>query len=98
MLQDIVPFGNNCLFRLLLGWLMPPKISFLKLTQTDAVKRLYENNHIIQDMLVPMTDLKESLSVFDKEVKVITARCFASAQHVQTKILYCLLSFKYKTD
>jgi hypothetical protein len=69
-LQDIVPFGNNCLFRLLLGWLMPPKISFLKLTQTDAVKRLYENNHIIQDMLVPMTDLKESLSMFDKEVKV----------------------------
>jgi hypothetical protein len=58
------------LFRLLLGWLMPPKISFLKLTQTDAVKRLYENNHIIQDMLVPMTDLKESLSMFDKEVKV----------------------------
>ena len=49
---------------------MPPKISFLKLTQTDAVKRLYENNHIIQDMLVPMTDLKESLSMFDKEVKV----------------------------
>lgn len=52
---------------------MPPKISFLKLTQTDAVKRLYENNHVIQDMLVPMTDLKESLSVFDKEVKVSIA-------------------------
>ncbi|XP_065347913.1 delta(24)-sterol reductase-like isoform X1 [Cloeon dipterum] len=69
-LQDIVPFGNNRLFRLCMGWLMPPKISFLKLTQTDAVKRLYENNHIIQDMLVPITNLKESLQMFNKETKV----------------------------
>lgn len=53
------------------------------MTQTDAVKRLYENNHVIQDMLVPMTDLKESLSVFDKEVKVsIAAYCFAFIQLV----------------
>ncbi|CAB3359713.1 Hypothetical predicted protein [Cloeon dipterum] len=69
-LQDIVPFGNNRLFRLCMGWLMPPKISFLKLTQTDAVKRLYENNHIIQDMLVPITNLKESMQMFNKETKV----------------------------
>ena len=29
-IKEIVPFGNNALFRWLLGWLCPPKIAFLK--------------------------------------------------------------------
>lgn len=69
-LQDIIPFGNNLLFRLLLGWLVPPKVSFLKRTQGQKVKELYENNHFIQDMLVPADQLKQALDVFEKEVKV----------------------------
>ena len=58
------------IFRYLLGWLVPPKVSLLKLTQGQAVKELYEKNHFIQDMLVPLSDLKESLTLFDNEVKV----------------------------
>ncbi|KAB7501494.1 Delta(24)-sterol reductase [Armadillidium nasatum] len=69
-LQDIIPFGNNLLFRLLLGWLVPPKVSFLKRTQGQKVKELYENNHFIQDMLVPADQLKNALDVFEKEVKI----------------------------
>ncbi|KAL7641541.1 UNVERIFIED_CONTAM: hypothetical protein RMT77_007414 [Armadillidium vulgare] len=69
-LQDIIPFGNNLLFRLLLGWLVPPKVSFLKRTQGQKVKELYENNHFIQDMLVPADQLKQALDVFEKEVKI----------------------------
>ena len=33
-IQDIIPFGNHPLFRYLFGWMMPPRISLLKLTQT----------------------------------------------------------------
>ncbi|KAH9257878.1 hypothetical protein BASA81_003897 [Batrachochytrium salamandrivorans] len=69
-LQDIIPFGNNPLYRLLLGWAIPPKVSFLKLTQTQAIKDLYESQHVIQDMLVPMTNLAEALKVFDKEFNI----------------------------
>ncbi|CAK4616770.1 hypothetical protein LEN26_007351 [Aphanomyces euteiches] len=69
-IQDIIPFGNNILFRFLLGWMVPPKVSLLKLTQSDAIKELYDNHHFIQDMLVPITSLKESLEVFDREVKI----------------------------
>ncbi|XP_046985624.1 delta(24)-sterol reductase-like [Schistocerca americana] len=69
-IQDIVPFGNNILFRWLFGWMVPPKVSLLKLTQGETVKKLYENNHIIQDMLVPMQELKKSIEVFHKEVEV----------------------------
>ncbi|KAK4319169.1 hypothetical protein Pmani_009871 [Petrolisthes manimaculis] len=69
-LQDIIPFGNNVVFRYLLGWLVPPKVSLLKLTQGKAVKELYEKNHFIQDMLVPLTSLKDAINVFEEEVNI----------------------------
>lgn len=69
-IQEIIPFGNHPVFRYLCGWMTPPKVSLLKLTQPQAVKKLYENNHIIQDMLVPIDTLQEALLFFDKEVEV----------------------------
>ncbi|KAK7790541.1 hypothetical protein R5R35_000940 [Gryllus longicercus] len=68
--KDIIPFGNNPIFRFLLGWMMPPKVSLLKLTQTKAIKKLYENNHIIQDMLVPISSMAESIQMFHDAVQV----------------------------
>lgn len=49
---------------------MPPKISLLKLTQTDAIKKLYENHHVIQDMLIPIRSLQESIRLFHEELEV----------------------------
>lgn len=69
-LQDIVPFGNNIIFRYLLGWMMPVKVSLLKLTQTETVKKLYENNHMIQDLLVPTSTMKNCLQKFNEWVKI----------------------------
>ncbi|XP_011499083.1 PREDICTED: delta(24)-sterol reductase-like [Ceratosolen solmsi marchali] len=69
-LQNIVPFGNNFLFRLLLGWTMPPKVSLLKLTQTKSIKKLYETQHIIQDMLIPIEKLEDAIIMFNKKVEV----------------------------
>jgi len=69
-IQDIIPFGNNVLFRYLFGWLIPPKVSLLKLTQGKTLKKLYEEHHMIQDMLVPIGSLKESLDCFHKEVEI----------------------------
>ncbi|KAF2360095.1 FAD linked oxidase N-terminal [Trinorchestia longiramus] len=69
-LQDIIPFGNNPIFRYVLGWLVPPKVSLLKLTQGKAIKELYENNHFIQDMLVPLAVLGDALDCFHKEVQI----------------------------
>ena len=47
-IQDIIPFGNHPIFRYLFGWLVPPKVSLLKLTQGKTLKRLYETKHMIQ--------------------------------------------------
>lgn len=73
-MKDIIPFGNAPLFRYLFGWMVPPKVSLLKLTQGQTVKELYEKNHFIQDMLVPMETLKDALTCFEKEVKVCWKR------------------------
>ena len=51
-LEQIIPVGNHPIFRFLLGWAVPPKVSFLKLTQTEALQKMYEEQHVIQDMLV----------------------------------------------
>jgi len=56
-MHDIVPFGNNILFRLLLGWLLPPKVSFLKLTTTPRLHQIYKQKHVDQDLLIPMETL-----------------------------------------
>merc|ERR1711997_164688 len=69
-IQDIIPFGNNVVFRYLFGWLIPPKVSLLKLTQGKTLKKLYEEHHMIQDMLVPIEDLKGSLDCFHEEVEI----------------------------
>jgi hypothetical protein len=43
---------------------MPPKPALLKLTQTEGLRKLYEDYHIVQDMLVPMKDLRCSPRIY----------------------------------
>ncbi len=66
-MQDIIPFGNHAIFRLLLGWAVPPKIALLKLTQTEALQQLYEAHHVDQDFLVPIKALDATIKVCDDE-------------------------------
>jgi delta24-sterol reductase len=68
--QDIIPFGNNPVFRYLCGWMVPPKISLLKLTQGDTIKAMYDKYQIIQDMLVPLDSLRKALELFHNELEV----------------------------
>lgn len=49
---------------------MPVKVSLLKITQVDAIKKLYEENHIIQDLLVPTTKMEQCLLEIDDAVQV----------------------------
>lgn len=74
-MQDIIPFGNNPLFRYLFGWMVPPKISLLKLTQGQIIKDMYEKHQIIQDMLVPIQDAGAALDYFHNELQVM--QCFS---------------------
>ena len=50
--------------------MVPPQISLLKLTQGETIRKLYEQNHVLQDMLVPLSKLPETIECFDRETKV----------------------------
>jgi len=63
-LEQMCPLGNHPVFRFLFGMIMPPKVSFLKLTQTEALREMYEKQHVIQDMLVPLADMSATLKNF----------------------------------
>ncbi|CAD6248873.1 unnamed protein product [Miscanthus lutarioriparius] len=66
----IIPFGDQLWFRFLLGWLMPPKISLLKITQGEAIRNYYHDNHVIQDVLVPLHKVSDALEFAHRELEV----------------------------
>ena len=37
-MATIIPYGNSCWFRYLLGWLLPPQMSFLKSSHTRETR------------------------------------------------------------
>ena len=51
----------------MLGWLTPPRISVIKMFQTEAIREAYGTKHVAQDMLVPMTTLTDSMNCMDEE-------------------------------
>uniref|UniRef100_A0A0D9XJD7 Delta(24)-sterol reductase n=1 Tax=Leersia perrieri TaxID=77586 RepID=A0A0D9XJD7_9ORYZ len=66
----ILPFGDQFWFRFLLGWLMPPKVSLLKATQGESIRNYYHDNHVIQDMLVPLYKVGDALEFVHQEMEV----------------------------
>jgi len=69
-MENIIPFGNNVWYRYLLGWMLPPKVSLLKLAQTQSLKELYDRHHVVQDMLVPLPVLTDALNIFKEQFDI----------------------------
>eukprot|EP00980_Cylindrotheca_fusiformis_P031512 scaffold26474_cov152-Cylindrotheca_fusiformis.AAC.1 len=64
-MELMIPIGNHILFRWFLGWLMPPKVSFLKLSQTEMTRQLVEQTHVAQDFLIPTRNWSHFMDVCD---------------------------------
>jgi delta24-sterol reductase len=64
----LIPFGNNFIYRYLLGWALPPKVSLLKLTTPKPIRNLYDRHHVIQDLLIPLSRLDDAVELIDKEI------------------------------
>ncbi|KAA8491738.1 Delta(24)-sterol reductase [Porphyridium purpureum] len=69
-LEHIIPGGNHPFFRYLFGWLVPPKVSFLKLTQTEGMQSTYESMHVAQDFLLPLKGLQAQLEFLDDKMGI----------------------------
>ncbi len=64
-LQRLVPFGNHPLYRWLLGWLGAPKVSLLKLAFSTKARVALALHHVVQDFIVPISNMAEALDRFD---------------------------------
>lgn len=63
----LVPFGNHPLFRYTLGWLMPPKVSLMRFTQTERVRKYRDERNVVQDGLIPLRFLRQAVEMFHRE-------------------------------
>lgn len=66
-MEEIIPFGNRPWYRFLFGWALPPRIALLKFFETDTTRQLREKYHVVQDMLMPVSKLADSLRYFDEQ-------------------------------
>ncbi|KAI6218246.1 Delta(24)-sterol reductase [Aphelenchoides besseyi] len=62
VVESMIPFGNHPLFRLLLGWMCPPKPAFLKFTTTKAIREMTFAKQVFQDIVMPLSTLKEQVN------------------------------------
>mmetsp|Transcript_55331 Transcript_55331/g.103802 ORF Transcript_55331/g.103802 Transcript_55331/m.103802 type:complete len:503 (+) Transcript_55331:131-1639(+) len=69
-LSYLQPWGNTPLFRYLLGWVNPLNIALVKSYQPEFTMRYYCNVNVIQDYLIPITELKPMLDVGDEALGV----------------------------
>ena len=61
VVAHMIPQGNHPLFRLLLGWMMPPRIAFLKASTTPAVRKMTFTLQVFQDIVLPMSAMKRAI-------------------------------------
>ena len=62
VLESMIPFGNHPLFLFLLGWMLPPKPAFMKLTTTPVVRAMTFTKQVFQDIVLPINKLEEQIN------------------------------------
>ena len=62
VIESMIPFGNHPLFLALLGWMLPPKPAFMKLTTTPVVRAMTFTKQVFQDIVLPINKLEEQIN------------------------------------
>ena len=67
-LRDQLPeaLGNHVAFRWCLGWLNPPKVTFLKLPATPRIRREMMCERVYQDIVLPLRTMEEAINLSDE--------------------------------
>ena len=66
VVESMIPFGNNPLFRLLFGWLLPPKPAFLKFSTTPGIRAYTFTRQVFQDIVLPLQELEKQIETSEK--------------------------------
>lgn len=64
--DTIIPYGNHPLFRALLGWMMPPRISFIKFATTPAIREMTVMQQVFQDNIIPLGAMAEAIDLAEE--------------------------------
>jgi len=87
VLESMIPFGNHPLFLFLLGWMLPPKPAFMKLTTTATVRAMTFTKQVFQDIILPINKLEDQINksheLFDTyPILVYPCRIYNHGEHV----------------
>jgi len=66
VVEHMIPGGNHPAFRALLGWMMPPRIAFLKFSTTPAVRKMTFTMQVFQDITLPMSAMAGAVNKSDE--------------------------------
>lgn len=66
VVESMIPFGNNPLFALFFGWLLPPKPAFLKFTTTPGVRAYTFTKQVFQDIVLPINELEQQINTSEQ--------------------------------
>jgi delta24-sterol reductase len=66
VVEHMIPGGNHPVFRALLGWMMPPRIAFLKFSTTPAVRKMTYTMQVFQDITLPMSAMAGAIDKCDE--------------------------------
>ncbi|MFW6049543.1 MAG: FAD-binding oxidoreductase [Myxococcota bacterium] len=64
-LRELIPFAEHPAYRLLLGWMGAPKVSLLKRTMTEGVRKRLVYQQVAQDLLIPIREMKRAIELQD---------------------------------
>jgi len=70
LMDAILHFTNHPLFRYLLGWACPPRFPLIKAMKHTLLPEEANVNSIIQDYVLDLKHLKESLQYCDQHIKI----------------------------
>jgi len=65
-LEDMIPFSNHFLYRVLWGWMGAPEVSLLKLFQGPVIRKASVYAHVVQESIMPVSYLSEGIERFDE--------------------------------
>ncbi|KAG6450980.1 hypothetical protein O3G_MSEX006859 [Manduca sexta] len=63
VVEDMLSFGNDTLFRYFFGWLLPPKPAFLKFTTTPGIRAYTFTKQVFQDIVLPIKELEKQIEI-----------------------------------
>nr|XP_051211912.1 delta(24)-sterol reductase-like [Lolium perenne] len=91
----ILPFSDQFWFRYLFSWLMPTKMSLLKSTQGEAIRNYYHENHLSQDMLVPLYMVGEALEFVHREMEELCNAFTSELFAMKSSLKLILATMRY---